>query len=527
MPRLPTGVPGFDAMVQGGLPVGSSVVLQGPPGQEKLRFALMFLAEGLKSGGSALVVTSSQSPDAVIADLRELGVNLDSVTNENRLRVGDWYPSSEETVKDTEPDPTFRVLEISEAGMRVVADTPKPASSGAAARGSVLESQDERALRLRLILQIATERLKLNPRDADALFAMAAAQATLDDAKGGLETLDRLAQIDSAYPGLWVLKTKLHAKLGQVDLARLSRVRAFESEPEAAKVIDATVPCPMCEAPVAIDATSCANCGVKFTPTRTLEDELDDLGHAAIQEMVEEELGEEKSRAKPVDKPPSPPPKSPEERPPTRPAKPIEATPSKRGLTNGLRLGRRGAPKAGRTNGLRGRTNGLRGRTNGLTNGLGRTNGLTNGLGRTNGLTNGLGRTNGLTNGLGRTNGLTNGLGRTNGLTNGLGRTNGLTNGLGGFRSSGFRPAGVRRMMQNAGWKLYLIPLVSAALLLAPLFFVPDYRGPAYPIQIDGQFGDWASQSTEAMGPGAALNPNIDVVRFGMVNNLGPYAFFV
>ena len=50
MPRLPTGVPGFDAMVQGGLPVGSSVVLQGPPGQEKLRFALMFLAEGLKSG---------------------------------------------------------------------------------------------------------------------------------------------------------------------------------------------------------------------------------------------------------------------------------------------------------------------------------------------------------------------------------------------------------------------------------------------------------------------------------------------
>src|SRR5439155_1064390 len=229
-------------------------------------------------------------------------------------------------LKDTAPDPTFRVLEMTEAGMRVVADPAKPAEPGSVGRGRVLESQDERAQRLRLILQIATERLKLNPRDADALFAMAAAQATLDDAKGGLETLDRLAQIDSAYPGLWVLKTKLHAKLGQADLARLSRVRAFESEPEAAKV--------------------------------------------------------------------------------------TEATPTKRGLTNGLLLGRRGAPKAGRTNGLRGRTNGLRGRTNGLTNGLGRTNGLTNGLGRTNGLTNGLGRTNGLTNGLGRTNGPTNGPGR-------------------------------------------------------------------------------------------------------------------
>jgi len=380
---------------RGGLPVGSSVVLQGPPGQEKLRFALTFLAEGLKSGGSGLVVTSSQSPDAVIAELRELGVNLDSVTNENRLRVVDWYSWSEETVqdiedrgivirssidltnlgvalsraiaaltggesrraviellspatssyevtqvyafaqsakrkfdrhqftslvllekemhssaqlttlhqpfdgvveiertrsgdrivrkigvlhlKDTAPDPTFRVLEMSEAGMRVVQDTPKPGAPGSTARGSVLESQDERAQRLRLIMQIATERLKLNPGDADALFAMAAAQATLDDAKGGLETLDRLADLDSAYPGLWVLKTKLHAKLGQSELAQKSRLRAQQTEPEAAEAIDATVPCPMCEAPVAMDATTCANCGVKFTPTRTLEDELDDL----------------------------------------------------------------------------------------------------------------------------------------------------------------------------------------------------------------------------------------------------------
>src|SRR3989441_2112899 len=614
MPRLPTGIAGFDAMVQGGLPVGSSVVLQGPPGQEKLRFALIFLAEGLKSGGSGLVVTSSQSPDAVIAELQELGVNLDSVTNENRLRVVDWYSWSEETVqdiedrgivirssidltnlgvalsraiagltgggsrraviellspatssyevtqvyafaqsakrkfdrhqftslvliekemhssaqlttlhqpfdgvmeierprsgdrigqkigvlhlKDTSPDPTFRVLEISEAGMRVVQDTPKPAASGAAARGSILESQDERAQRLRLILQIATERLKLNPGDADALFAMAAAQATLDDAKGGLETLDRLAALDSAYPGLWVLKTKLHAKLGQADLARQSRMRAQQSEPEAAKAIDATVPCPMCEEPVALDATSCANCGVKFTPTRSLEDELDDLGHAAIQEMVQEELGPVKGPEKPLDKPDVRAPKPEMERdvPPAK--KPIEKTPSKKGLTNGLALGRRGAAKAGRTNGLRGRTNGLRGRTNGLTNGLGRTNGLTNGLGRTNGLTNGLGRTNGLTNGLGRTNGLTNGLGRTNGS------------------------------IRSAGWKLYLIPLVVISLLVLPLFNIPGYGGPTYSIQIDGRFADWDSVSRLTV-TSAVVNPDIDITQVAVKDNLDYLSFYI
>src|SRR3989441_51901 len=360
MARLGTGVPGFDVMVGGGLPVGSSVVLQGPPGQEKLRFALTFLAEGLRSGGSGLVVTSSQSPDAVLAELRDLGVNLDSVTNESRLRVVDWYSWSEETVhdieergivirssidltnlgvalsraiaalargqppraviellspatssyevtqvyalaqsakrkfdrhqftslvllekamhsspppttlhqpfdglieiertrsgdrivrkigvlhlKDTAPDPAFRVLEMSESGLRVVQDVSKSAAPASSARGSDLESQDERAQRLRLILQIATERLKLNPGDTDALFAIAAAQATLDDAKGGLQTLDRLADLDSAYPGPWAVNTKLHAKLGHGAVARETPLPAPHTEPATAEGIDAAAP---------------------------------------------------------------------------------------------------------------------------------------------------------------------------------------------------------------------------------------------------------------------------------------------
>ncbi len=625
-------------MVQGGLPEGSSILLQGPPGQEKLRFALTFLAEGLKGGGSGLVVSSSQSPDAVLAELRELGVNLDAVTKENRLRVVDWYSWSEEPVedveergavvrssidltnldvalsraiaglvgelprravieilspatnvyevtqvyafaqsakkkfdrarftslvlvekdmhsaaelttlhqpfdgvieiersrsgdrivrkigvlhmKDTAPDASFRILEVTEAGMKVVREASKPAAPGPSHSGGVLESQDERARRLHLIMQIASERLKLNPSDPDALFALAAAQATLDDAAGGVQTLDRLAALDPNYPGLWVLKTKLHARLGQTDLAKESRVRAAKEEGEADLPAGPTVPCPMCEAPVAPGATTCENCGIRFTPARTLEDELDDLGHAAIQEMVQEELAIPPKEAVAPPKAPAKPGPKPEPRPP-------EKSPTKKGMTNGLVLGRVAGRRTGMTNGLKGRTNGLRGRTNGLTNGLGRTNGLTNGVGRTNGLTNGLGRTNGLTNGLGRTNGLTNGLGRTNGLTNGLGRTNGLTNGLGGVRPAGFHSSGVRGMMRNAGWKLYLIPLVSVALLLMPLFLVPEYQGPAHPIRIDGQFGDWASVSTEAMTSGTAVNPNIDVVRFGAVDNLGPFAFYV
>src|SRR5437867_3122208 len=440
MARLATGISGFDAMVQGGLPAGSSVVLQGPPGQEKLRFALTFLAEGLKSGASGLILISSQSPDAALSDLRGLGVDIDAVTRENRLRIVDWYSWSEETVtdveergivvrssidltnlgvalsraiaalsgetgcrsviellspamnayeltqvyafaqtakkkfdrhgftslillekdmhsgpevttlhqpfdgvievertrsgdrilrkigvlhlKDTAPDPTFRILEMTESGMRVVRETTKPsaaAPSVGAMSGAVLESQEERARRLSLIMQIASERLKLNPKDTDALFAMAAAQATLDDPRAALQSLDRLAELDPAYPGLWVLKTKLHARLGEADRARQSRLRADQVELPETKGAVSTVPCPMCDAPVADDATACGNCGVKFAAVRNLEDELEDLGHAAIQAGVKENLTREGSHPAPEARKPKP-----ELAPPSKPSpKPI------------------------------------------------------------------------------------------------------------------------------------------------------------------------------------------------------------
>src|SRR5207245_2521220 len=76
--------------------------LQGPPGQEKLRFALTFLAEGLKTGACGLIVISSHSPDSVLEELRNLGVNFEAVTKENRLRIVDWYSWSEEPVQDVE-----------------------------------------------------------------------------------------------------------------------------------------------------------------------------------------------------------------------------------------------------------------------------------------------------------------------------------------------------------------------------------------------------------------------------------------
>src|SRR2546429_3267705 len=189
------------------------------------------------------------------AQLTTLHQPFDGVIEIERTRSGDRIVRKVGVLhlKDTAPDPSFRILEVMESGLRVVWETARPGaeSSVPGIAGSVLESQDERARRLSLIMQIASERLKLDPKDADALFAMAAAQATLDDPRAALQSLDRLAELDPADPGLWVLKTKLHARLGGAERGRQSRLRADQVELPETKGAVSTVPCPMCDAPVA------------------------------------------------------------------------------------------------------------------------------------------------------------------------------------------------------------------------------------------------------------------------------------
>ena len=636
-----TGVDGFDPIVGGGLPEGASVILQGPPGNEKDMFGLQFLAEGLRSGDAVLIAVSSTSPEQYLESLAKLGVNVKEAIAGNRLKVVDWHSYQEGNVagveerdhvlrcsvdltnvgialsralaglapgvprravleilspalqafevgqvyafaqaskaklartkvtalfllekemhspatvsgvtqpfdgvididrrregdtitrkigvpsmKDTVPDEKFHeFLMVAGRGIFIKPIGPPRAPSPEPAEAAPRDESAVSLDRARLILRIADERIRVDPKDADALFARASALASMGDLRGAVSSLDSLAAASDTYPGLWVLRTKLLARLGDPEGARESRRKSEEIQrrEETRARTGETVLCPLCAAPVPVEAHVCPTCGARFIEEVGLAEELDTLGQAAIQDRIGEDLRVEPDTGKPVDRKPAPPKR--EGAVVESPVPPSREPASRTGMTNGLvREGLRGP--TGRTNGL---TNGVKGRTNGLTNGLkGRTNGLTNGLrGRTNGLTNGLrGRTNGLTNGLkGRTNGLTNGTqagGRTNGLTNGLsslrrGMTNGLTNGN-GF-TNGLGSARFRREARLYRWKLYVIPILSVLLLLLPLLGPSSMRreGPV----IDGVFDDWVGVPGVAM-TSAALDPDIDLTRVALVNS--------
>jgi circadian clock protein KaiC len=74
--KLPTGIPGFDSLAEGGLPRGRATLIRGPVGSGKTIFAAQFLAEGAARGAGAVFVTFEQSPRDIRQNVASLGWDI-------------------------------------------------------------------------------------------------------------------------------------------------------------------------------------------------------------------------------------------------------------------------------------------------------------------------------------------------------------------------------------------------------------------------------------------------------------------
>ncbi|MFP5219118.1 MAG: circadian clock protein KaiC [Actinomycetes bacterium] len=85
VPKVETGIPGFDHVTMGGLPRRRATVLAGQAGSAKTVFAAQFLAEGVQRGQPGVFVTLEEPADDLRANFTTLGWAV-----EEWEKAGDW-----------------------------------------------------------------------------------------------------------------------------------------------------------------------------------------------------------------------------------------------------------------------------------------------------------------------------------------------------------------------------------------------------------------------------------------------------
>jgi len=459
------GIRGFDSILRGGIPARAEVLLLVPEGADRYVLGAHWCVEGLQRGERVLLVLSGESPDAFLARLGRMGIDVTASLASGALVVVDWHTCWTQAVEGVAED--HRRLRAS----RTVEDLVAAIERGLP---SLLPAPNRRAFVD--VLPIALKALD----EMAATEALASIRAPLAEAgvtsvfvgERGMPEDRANALLQSFHAVLDVRREGPEALaigvlgVGGVKLtSRYRRVRVREDAAfvEAEPTVR-TFSCPICDARVPFDVAKCPSCG---TPRSDMAVRARPSGIMDYVESLGRKDVEDRARVSAAPSQPRPP-----------------------GFTNGVRgpAGRVNGTAAGKVNGT-GRVNGTapRGRTNGLQTGPGRTNGLVNGLVRARG-------------------------GITNGLTNG----SGFTNGLGGARA--------RSEARRSRWRLYLVPLLAASLLIAPFLLTEPESRPRF--SIDGSFGEWQGISGFAQTPPPGTDPSVALTEWKVVNGTGTIHLF-
>lgn len=87
MNRIPTGIKGFDELIEGGFPQGSAILVTGSPGTGKSIFGMEFIYNGaLHHGDIGMYVSFEQSPEDLREQAKQLGyTEIERLEHEGKI----------------------------------------------------------------------------------------------------------------------------------------------------------------------------------------------------------------------------------------------------------------------------------------------------------------------------------------------------------------------------------------------------------------------------------------------------------
>jgi KaiC/GvpD/RAD55 family RecA-like ATPase len=77
--RVPTGIPGLDRMLGGGLMAGRPYLVTGGTGSGKTLLGITFLLEGIRRGEEVLLVAVDEPPNEIVENVRSLAWDLSAI----------------------------------------------------------------------------------------------------------------------------------------------------------------------------------------------------------------------------------------------------------------------------------------------------------------------------------------------------------------------------------------------------------------------------------------------------------------
>jgi KaiC/GvpD/RAD55 family RecA-like ATPase len=87
MARVKTGIPGFDELIEGGIPEGFNILITGSPGTGKTIFGIQYIFNGAADGENGVYVSLDSTKTELLSQSKTLGMDLRNLEQAGKLVI--------------------------------------------------------------------------------------------------------------------------------------------------------------------------------------------------------------------------------------------------------------------------------------------------------------------------------------------------------------------------------------------------------------------------------------------------------